>query len=62
LSRIFKIATNQAVNFTVYQELKKLALSMQETEELSSWQHLLLGGGMCFIQSTIYLEVILHKF
>lgn len=38
-------ATNQAVNFTAYQEMKKLAKQYQpEYVELPSYQHLLLGG------------------
>lgn len=37
-------ATNQAVNFTAYQEFKKQALTYQNLEELPSYQHLLLGG------------------
>jgi len=37
-------ATNQAVNFAAYQELKKFALAKQNLEELPSYQHLLLGG------------------
>ncbi|KAM0683365.1 Mitochondrial succinate-fumarate transporter [Mitosporidium daphniae] len=38
------IATNQAVNFTLYQELKMLLQSFQDIKELPSWQHLLAGG------------------
>jgi len=38
-------ATNQAVNFTVYQEMKKgLAHLQPEKEVLPSWQHLIIGG------------------
>jgi solute carrier family 25 citrate transporter 1 len=38
-------ATNQAVNFAMYQEFKKMALKAQpELTELPSYQHLLLGG------------------
>jgi len=37
-------ATNQAVNFTVYQEMKKYARNLQELDELPSYQHLILGG------------------
>ncbi|RKP14966.1 mitochondrial carrier domain-containing protein [Piptocephalis cylindrospora] len=38
-------ATNQAVNFTVYQEMKKqLQIWQPEKEILPSWQHLLIGG------------------
>ncbi|KAJ9076371.1 Mitochondrial succinate-fumarate transporter [Entomophthora muscae] len=37
-------ATNQAVNFAAYQELKKFALKAQDVQELPSYQHLLLGG------------------
>jgi len=39
-------ATNQGVNFTAYQELKKVAVTMQELApgtELPSWQHMLIG-------------------
>ncbi|KAI9504562.1 Mitochondrial succinate-fumarate transporter [Coemansia spiralis] len=37
-------ATNQAVNFTFYQEFKRIARSLQDVEELPSYQHLILGG------------------
>ncbi|KAI8049218.1 mitochondrial carrier domain-containing protein [Syncephalis plumigaleata] len=38
-------ATNQAVNFTVYQEMKKRLLAWQpERAELPSYQHLIIGG------------------
>ncbi|CAG8485038.1 11283_t:CDS:2 [Ambispora gerdemannii] len=40
-------ATNQAVNFTVYQEMKKQMKHIQGTkegQELPSYQHLLMGG------------------
>ncbi|KAJ2449305.1 Mitochondrial succinate-fumarate transporter [Coemansia sp. RSA 2336] len=37
-------ATNQAVNFTVYQEFKRIARQLQDVEELPSYQHLILGG------------------
>ncbi|GBB88448.1 hypothetical protein RclHR1_00150044 [Rhizophagus clarus] len=40
-------ATNQAVNFTVYQEMKKQMKKIQNTkdgQELPSYQHLLMGG------------------
>ncbi|KAJ2699025.1 Mitochondrial succinate-fumarate transporter [Coemansia sp. IMI 203386] len=37
-------ATNQAVNFTVYQEFKRIARQIQGIEELPSYQVLLLGG------------------
>ncbi|CAG8535678.1 16916_t:CDS:2 [Acaulospora colombiana] len=40
-------ATNQAVNFTVYQEMKKHMKKIQATregQELPSYQHLLMGG------------------
>jgi solute carrier family 25 (mitochondrial citrate transporter), member 1 len=37
-------ATNQAVNFTVYQEMKKYAIKAQQVDELPSYQHLILGG------------------
>ncbi|KAF5357398.1 hypothetical protein D9758_005939 [Tetrapyrgos nigripes] len=37
-------ATNQGANFTVYQEVKKLAQSLQpELKELPSYQHMLIG-------------------
>ncbi|KAI9250057.1 mitochondrial carrier domain-containing protein [Sporodiniella umbellata] len=37
-------ATNQAANFTAYQEFKRMAKSYQNLEELPSYQHLVLGG------------------
>ncbi|KAJ2350838.1 Mitochondrial succinate-fumarate transporter [Coemansia erecta] len=37
-------ATNQAVNFTVYQEFKRIARNLQNVDELPSYQHLILGG------------------
>ncbi|KAL1935550.1 hypothetical protein VTP01DRAFT_4690 [Rhizomucor pusillus] len=37
-------ATNQAANFTAYQEMKKYARRLQNVEELPSYQHLILGG------------------
>ncbi|KAI9029001.1 mitochondrial carrier domain-containing protein [Phycomyces nitens] len=37
-------ATNQAANFTAYQEMKKYAKRIQKVEELPSYQHLILGG------------------
>ncbi|CAO3616609.1 unnamed protein product [Cunninghamella echinulata] len=37
-------ATNQAANFTAYQEFKKVARKWQNLEELPSYQHLILGG------------------
>lgn len=37
-------STNQAVNFTVYQEMKKYASKVQQVDELPSYQHLILGG------------------
>ncbi|ORX62885.1 mitochondrial carrier [Hesseltinella vesiculosa] len=37
-------ATNQAANFTAYQEMKAWARRWQNLEELPSYQHLLLGG------------------
>ncbi|CEJ02020.1 Putative Mitochondrial carrier [Rhizopus microsporus] len=37
-------ATNQAANFTAYQEMKKVAQRLQELNELPSYQHLILGG------------------
>jgi hypothetical protein len=38
------IATNQAANFTAYQEMKKYAQRVQNLNELPSYQHLILGG------------------
>lgn len=38
------LATNQAVNFTAYQELKERAMKYQDIETLPSYQHLLFGG------------------
>lgn len=38
------LATNQAANFTAYQEMKKVAQRLQELNELPSYQHLILGG------------------
>jgi hypothetical protein len=38
------IATNQAANFTAYQEFKKMAQDYQNLAELPSYQHLVLGG------------------
>ncbi|KAJ1831243.1 Mitochondrial succinate-fumarate transporter [Coemansia sp. RSA 2706] len=37
-------ATNQAVNFTFYQEFKRIARQLQSVDELPSYQHLILGG------------------
>ncbi|KAG1142316.1 hypothetical protein G6F37_007700 [Rhizopus arrhizus] len=37
-------ATNQAANFTAYQEMKKIAQRLQDVSELPSYQHLILGG------------------
>ncbi|KAG1090205.1 hypothetical protein G6F42_019760 [Rhizopus arrhizus] len=37
-------ATNQAANFTAYQEFKKMAQKYQNLDELPSYQHLVLGG------------------
>ncbi|CAM0138488.1 unnamed protein product [Umbelopsis sp. WA50703] len=37
-------ATNQAVNFTAYQEMKKYCQKYQKLDELPSYQHLVLGG------------------
>ncbi|KAI8329306.1 mitochondrial carrier domain-containing protein [Chlamydoabsidia padenii] len=37
-------ATNQAANFTAYQEFKAYAKKVQNLEELPSYQHLILGG------------------
>ena len=40
-------ATNQAVNFTVYQEMKKRMKKLQDKkdgQELPTYQHLLMGG------------------
>ncbi len=38
------LATNQAANFTAYQEMKKIAQRLQDVNELPSYQHLVLGG------------------
>lgn len=38
------LATNQAANFTAYQEMKKYARKWQNLDELPSYQHLILGG------------------
>lgn len=38
------LATNQAANFTAYQEMKKMAQRLQELNELPSYQHLIIGG------------------
>lgn len=38
------LATNQAANFTAYQEFKKMAQKYQNLDELPSYQHLVLGG------------------
>lgn len=40
----YDLATNQAANFTAYQEGKKYAQKLQNLEELPSYQHLILGG------------------
>ncbi|KAJ2783380.1 Mitochondrial succinate-fumarate transporter [Coemansia javaensis] len=37
-------STNQAVNFTFYQEFKRIARRVQGVDELPSYQHLILGG------------------
>ncbi|KAK9766205.1 Mitochondrial succinate-fumarate transporter [Basidiobolus ranarum] len=37
-------ATNQGVNFTVYQEVKKYLLAKQDVKELPSYQALIVGG------------------
>ncbi|CAO3607292.1 unnamed protein product [Cunninghamella blakesleeana] len=37
-------ATNQAANFTAYQEFKAQAKKLQNLDELPSYQHLILGG------------------
>ncbi|KAL1934259.1 hypothetical protein VTP01DRAFT_6441 [Rhizomucor pusillus] len=37
-------ATNQAANFTAYQELKKWGKKLQDVEELPSYQTLVIGG------------------
>ncbi len=41
---IYFLATNQAANFTAYQEFKRIAGNYQNLEELPSYQHLILGG------------------
>ncbi|KAI8066497.1 mitochondrial carrier domain-containing protein [Gongronella butleri] len=37
-------ATNQAANFTAYQEMKAVARRLQNLDELPSYQHMVLGG------------------
>eukprot|EP00834_Sanchytrium_tribonematis_P001118 NODE_24_length_41419_cov_0.818780.p19 type:complete len:272 gc:universal NODE_24_length_41419_cov_0.818780:40319-39504(-) len=37
-------ATNQAVNFTIYNQAKTFLLNWQSTESIPGWQSLLLGG------------------
>ncbi|KAI7905152.1 mitochondrial carrier domain-containing protein [Cokeromyces recurvatus] len=41
---VLRQATNQAANFTAYQEMKKIAQRFQNLSELPSYQHLILGG------------------
>jgi solute carrier family 25 citrate transporter 1 len=38
------VATNQAVNFTAYQEIKDRLIQWQDLETLPSYQHLIAGG------------------
>lgn len=38
------LATNQAANFTAYQELKRIGRKVQELDELPSYQTLVIGG------------------
>jgi solute carrier family 25 citrate transporter 1 len=40
----WSLATNQAANFTAYQEFKRMARNYQNLDELPSYQHLILGG------------------
>jgi solute carrier family 25 citrate transporter 1 len=44
LTHVIFPATNQAVNFTAYQEMKKAASKYQQLDVLPSYQHLILGG------------------
>ncbi|KNC75763.1 hypothetical protein SARC_11721 [Sphaeroforma arctica JP610] len=41
---VLRQASNQAANFTAYQEIKKRMISYQGVEELQPWQHLMIGG------------------
>eukprot|EP01134_Creolimax_fragrantissima_P004927 CFRG4927T1 len=41
---VLRQASNQAVNFTAYQEIKKALIKFQQVEELQPWQHLMIGG------------------
>lgn len=41
---MINVATNQAANFTAYQELKKWGKKLQDVEELPSYQTLVIGG------------------
>lgn len=41
---VINVATNQAANFTAYQELKKWGKKLQDVEELPSYQTLVIGG------------------
>jgi solute carrier family 25 citrate transporter 1 len=43
-SKPCSLATNQAVNFTAYQEFKSILLAAQEIDTLPSYQHLVIGG------------------
>ena len=41
---VLRQATNQAANFTAYQEIKKAWTKYSNVSELQPWQHLLIGG------------------
>jgi solute carrier family 25 citrate transporter 1 len=55
-ANILYIATNQAANFTAYQEMKKYVQKAQGLTELPSYQHLILGG-VSGAMGNIYLIV-----
>ena len=55
-------ATNQAVNFTVYQEMKKRMRKLQGTQEgqvLPTYQHLLMGGISGAMGKKIFLKELI---
>lgn len=41
---VLRQATNQAANFTAYQEIKKAWMNYSDVPELQPWQHLMIGG------------------
>jgi len=41
---VLRQATNQAANFTAYQEIKKAWIKHTDVTELQPWQHLVIGG------------------